>query len=108
MLAQVLAAVAGWPVVPRVAGRAGIPYAVAGPVLAVFGAAWATTLVLLGDQVGAHVPDVAGVAPIGVLAVLVAALVMRSSRSHRVSKATFRTDSVLKVALLTRSAGAAT
>ena len=101
-------AAAARPIVPRVAGRAGIPYAVAGPLLAVSGAAWATTLVLLGDQVGAHVLEVAGVAPIGVLAALVAALVARSWRSRRVSKATFGAESVLKVALLTQSAGAST
>jgi hypothetical protein len=77
-------------------------------VLAVSGAAWATTLELLGDQVGAHVLDVAGVAPIGVLAVLVAALGMRSWCSRRVSKATFETESVLKVALLAQPVGAAT
>ena len=78
----------------------------AGPVLAVSGAAWATTLVLLGDQVGAHMLEVAGVAPIGVLALLVTALAARSWCSRRVSKATFETESVLKVALLTQPVAA--
>jgi membrane-associated protein len=100
-------AAAARPIVPRLAGRAGMPYAVAGPVLAVSGAAWAATLVLLGDQVGAHVLDVAGVAPVAALAVLVGALLVRSWRSRRVSTATFRTDSVLEVAVLTQPVGAA-
>jgi hypothetical protein len=39
---------------------------------------------------------------------VLAALVMRSWCSRRVSKATFETESVLKVALLTQPAGAAT
>ncbi len=79
-------AAAARPIVPRVAGRSGIPYAVAGPVLAVSGAAWATTLLLLGDQLGAHVLDVAGVAPLVALAVLVAALLGRSRRGWLAGK----------------------
>ena len=93
-------AAAARPIVPRVAGRAGIPYSVAGPVLAVSGAAWATTLVLLGDQLGAHVLDVAGVAPLVALALLVAGLAGRSWRVRVGRKATFPPIGGGKVAFL--------
>ncbi|MFC4946957.1 hypothetical protein [Pseudonocardia sp. GCM10023141] len=69
------------PIMPRVAGGAGVPYRVAGPVLAVSGAAWATTLVLLSNAVGPAVLDHAGWLPIVVLATVIGALLVRSRRT---------------------------
>lgn len=65
------------PIMPRVAGGAGVPYRIAGPVLAITGAAWATTLVLLGRTVGPAVLDHAGWLPIVALAVIIGVLVVR-------------------------------
>lgn len=71
-------AAAARPVLPRTAGAAGVPYRIAGPALIVSGSAWAATLVLLGNRVGALVLTSAVWAPIVLVAVLVAALVIRS------------------------------
>jgi membrane-associated protein len=71
-------AAAARPVLPRTAGAAGVPYRVAGPALIVSGSAWAATLVLLGNRVGALVLTSAVWVPIVLVALLVAALVVRS------------------------------
>ena len=71
-------AAAARPVMPRVAGNAGVPYRIAGPVLAVSGASWATTLVLLGNAFGPAVLDHAGWIPLVALGLLVGALLLRS------------------------------
>ncbi|WP_369136991.1 DedA family protein [Modestobacter versicolor] len=66
--------------VPRVAGGAGVPFAVAAPVLAVSGTAWATTVVLLARALGQQVADDASWAPAVVLGVVGAALLVRHWR----------------------------
>jgi membrane-associated protein len=71
-------AAAARPVLPRVAGAAGVPYRIVGPVLVLTGSGWATTLVLLGNRVGALVVTTAAWVPIVLVALLVAALVLRS------------------------------
>jgi membrane-associated protein len=71
-------AAAARPVLPRVAGAAGVPYRIVGPVLIVSGSGWAAALVLLGNRVGAFVVTTAAWVPILLLAVLVTALVVRS------------------------------
>jgi membrane-associated protein len=71
-------AAAARPVLPRVAGAAGVPYRTVGPVLVLSGSAWAATLVLLGNRVGALVVTTAAWVPILLVALLVAALVLRS------------------------------
>lgn len=71
-------AAAARPVLPRVAGAAGVPYRIAGPVLVLSGSGWAATLVLLGNRVGAFVVTTAAWVPILLVVVLVAALVLRS------------------------------
>jgi len=71
-------AAAARPVLPRVAGAAGVPYRTVGPVLVLSGSGWATTLVLLGNRVGAFVVTTAAWVPIVLVALLVAALVLRS------------------------------
>ena len=68
--------------VPRVAGGAGVPLQLAAPVIALSGAAWATTIVLLSRALGQRVATDAGWVPAVVLAVLLAALAVRSARSH--------------------------
>jgi membrane protein DedA with SNARE-associated domain len=65
---------------PRFAGRAGVPYRIAGPTLATSGTAWATTLVLLGNRVG---PDIAGRAGWVVLAAVAGALATAAWRHRR-------------------------
>jgi membrane-associated protein len=54
-------------VLPWIAGRSGVPYRVAGPALAVSGAAWAATLVIAGDRLRSEGLSPAGVAPVLVL-----------------------------------------
>lgn len=71
-------AAAARPVLPRVAGAAGVPYRMVGPVLIVSGSGWAATLVLLGNRVGAFVVTTAAWVPILLVAVLVTALALRS------------------------------
>jgi membrane-associated protein len=71
-------AAAARPIMPRVAGGAGVPYRIAGPVLVASGSAWATTLVLLGNRVGPHVLTHAGWAPVVVVVLLVGALALRA------------------------------
>ena len=69
---------------PRVAGGAGVPLRLAGPVIAVSGTLWAGTVVLLTQAVGERVIDDASWAPAVVLAVLLVLLVVRAERrSHR-------------------------
>ena len=69
--------------VPRVAGGAHVPLRLAGPTLAVSGAAWASTVVLLSRALGERVARDAGWVPAVVLAVLLVVLVVRSARHHR-------------------------
>jgi membrane-associated protein len=71
-------AAAARPVLPRTAGASGVPYRVAGPALIASGGAWAATVVLLGNRVGALVLTSAVWVPIVLVALLVAALVIRS------------------------------
>lgn len=73
-------AAAARPLLPRLAGAAGVRYALVGPALVVSGAAWAATLVLLGNTAGALVLDHAGWAPVVLVAVLVAGLLVRGRR----------------------------
>ena len=73
--------------VPRVAGGAHVPLRLAGPVLGVSGAAWATTVVLLSRALGQRVARDAGWVPAVVLAVLLVVLVVRSARHHHSSAA---------------------
>ncbi|WP_183513703.1 DedA family protein [Modestobacter versicolor] len=68
--------------VPRVAGGAGVPFALAAPVIAVSGTAWATTVVLLARALGEQVADDASWAPAVVLGVVGVALVVRQWRAH--------------------------
>ncbi|GAA1287625.1 hypothetical protein GCM10009609_62570 [Pseudonocardia aurantiaca] len=76
-------AAAARPIMPRVAGGAGVPYRIAGPVLVVSGSAWATTLVVLGNRVGPHVMTHAGWAPIVVVVLLIGALTLRARGGRR-------------------------
>jgi membrane-associated protein len=71
-------AAAARPVLPRVAGAAGVPYRTVGPVLVLSGSGWATTLVLLGNRVGAFVVTTAAWVPLLLVALLVVAMVVRS------------------------------
>jgi membrane-associated protein len=75
-------AAAARPIMPRIAGAAAVPYRTAGPVLALSGSAWATTLVLLGNRMGPVVLTSAAWAPIVLVALLVGALVVRSRRTR--------------------------
>jgi membrane-associated protein len=74
-------AAAARPIMPRVAGGAGVPYRLAGPVLTVSGAAWAATLVVLGNRVGPTVLTHAGWAPIVLVVLIIATLVARTRRA---------------------------
>jgi membrane-associated protein len=76
-------AAAARPLLPRLAGAAGVPYRTVGPVLMVSGSGWAATLVLLGNRVGALVVTTAAWVPILVVALLVAALLLRSHAARR-------------------------
>jgi membrane-associated protein len=71
-------AAAARPVLPRVAGAAGVPYRTVGPALVVSGSGWATTLVLLGNRVGSLVVTTAAWVPLLLVALLITALVLRS------------------------------
>jgi membrane-associated protein len=71
-------AAAARPLVPRVAGGAGVPYRIAGPPLMLSGTAWAATLVLLGNQVGPPVLTHVGAVPLVVVALLIGALTLHS------------------------------
>lgn len=62
------------PVLPRVAGGAGVGYRVVGPALILSGTAWAATLVLLGNAVGPLVLTHAGWVPVVLVALLVGGL----------------------------------
>ena len=82
-------AAAARPVLPRVAGATGVPYRLAGPVLIVSGSAWAATLVLLGNRVGALVLSSAAWVPPALVALLIVVLVIRSHcRRRGASRAT--------------------
>lgn len=74
-------AAAARPIGPRVAGTAGTPYRIIGPAVTISGAAWATTLVLLGHHVGPQVLDHAGWAPVVLAAALLGVLLVRSRRT---------------------------
>lgn len=76
-------AAAARPVMPRVAGAAGVPYRIAGPALVVSGSAWAATIVLLGNRIGALVLTSAAWAPVAPVALLVVVLVLHSRRQRR-------------------------
>jgi membrane-associated protein len=80
-------AAAARPLMPRVAGGAGVRYRIAGPALVASGSAWAATLVLLGNRVGPHVLTHAGWAPVVLVVLLVAALTLRARRRGRASGA---------------------
>lgn len=69
------------PLLPRIAGGAGVPYRIVGPALLLSGTAWAATLVLLGNQIGEHVLALAGWAPIVLVVVLIGALTLLARRS---------------------------
>jgi membrane-associated protein len=71
-------AAAARPLIPRVAGEAGVPYRIAGPPLLLSGTAWAVTLVLLGNQVGPPVLTRVGAVPLVVVALLIGALTLQS------------------------------
>lgn len=70
-------AAAARPLMPRIAGGAGVPYRVAGPPLLLSGTAWAATLVLLGNQVGPHALTHVGGVPVVVVALLIGALTLQ-------------------------------
>jgi membrane-associated protein len=74
-------AAAARPIMPRVAGGAGVPYRIVGPAVTVSGSAWAATLVVLGNRVGQHVLTHAGWAPVVVVVLLIGALTLRARRS---------------------------
>ncbi|MHA6620177.1 DedA family protein [Pseudonocardia sp. DLS-67] len=76
-------AAAARPVMPRVAGAAGVPYRIAGPSLIVSGSAWAATIVLLGNRIGALVLTSAAWVPVAFVALLVVVLVLRSRCQRR-------------------------
>jgi membrane-associated protein len=68
---------------PRVAGGAGVPLRLAGPVIVVSATAWASTVVLLARAVGIRVVGDVGRASAVVLAVLVVVAGVRSWLHHR-------------------------
>jgi membrane-associated protein len=76
-------AAAARPVMPRVAGAAHVPYRLAGPALIVSGSAWAATIVLLGNRVGALVLTSAAWVPLVLVVLLVVVLVLHSRRQRR-------------------------
>jgi membrane-associated protein len=69
---------------PRAAGAAGVPLRVAGPTLAVSGTAWATTVVVLGRELGPRVVASAQWAPVAVLAVVAGAVLIKALLARRV------------------------
>jgi membrane-associated protein len=80
-------AAAARPVLPRVAGAAGVPYRTVGPALVVSGSGWATTLVLLGNRVGAFVVTTAAWVPV---VLVITALVLRSRTGDRATRRSAR------------------
>lgn len=85
--AAVLLAAGHWasvlrPVVPRVAGAAGIGYRWAGPALAVSGTVWAVALVGLGARLGPVVARHAGWVTLPVVAVVVLVVALRTRRGQ--------------------------
>jgi membrane protein DedA with SNARE-associated domain len=83
-------AAAARPVLPRVAGAAGVPYRTAGPALVLSGTAWATTLVLLANRFGAFAVTTAAWVPVVLVALLVTALVFRSRVNRRTARRSSR------------------
>jgi membrane-associated protein len=75
---------------PRVAGAAGVPYRIAGPVLAVSGTAWAAAVVLAANRLGSLVLASADWVPVVVVTALVAGLVVRARARRRATAATAR------------------
>ncbi|MCZ2818513.1 DedA family protein [Modestobacter sp. VKM Ac-2984] len=68
---------------PRVAGGAGVPLRLLGPVVVASSTAWATTVVLLSRELGQQVADEAGWVPVAAVAVLAGALLARRRLRHR-------------------------
>ena len=83
-------AAAARPVLPRVAGAAGVPYRTVGPALVVSGSGWATTLVLLGNRVGAFVVTTAAWVPVLLVLLVITALVLRSRIGDRAMRRSAR------------------
>ncbi|NMH82383.1 hypothetical protein HF577_35510 [Pseudonocardia xinjiangensis] len=73
-------AAAARPLMPRIAGGAGVPYRIAGPAMVASGTAWAATFVLLGNSVGAHVLTHGTWAPIALVVLLIGGLMLQSRR----------------------------
>ncbi len=73
-------AAAARPIMPRVAGGAGVPYRVVGPILVLSGTAWAAVIVLLGNQLGPVVVTHAAWVPIVLVVLVIGALVLRQHR----------------------------
>jgi membrane-associated protein len=67
---------------PRVAGGAGVPLRLAGPVIVVSGTAWATTVILLARVLGERVATGAGWVAAVVVGVLFVVVLVRSVRRH--------------------------
>ena len=67
---------------PRVAGGAGVPLRLVGPVVAVSGAAWATTVVLLARVLGERAATGAGWVPAVGAGVVVVVVLARSLRAR--------------------------
>jgi membrane-associated protein len=68
-------AAAARPVLPRVAGGAGVGYRIVGPALILSGTAWAAALVLLGHAIGPVVVTHAGWVPVVLVSLLIVGLV---------------------------------
>ena len=68
-------------ILPRVAGQSGVPYRLAVPALTVSGTAWATTLLLVGREVGPYVVTRAGWVLLVFVLVLAGVVAARSRRS---------------------------
>jgi membrane-associated protein len=75
------------PAMPRMAGAAGVPYMQVGPVLIVSGSAWAATIVLLANRVGALVLTSAAAVPIVVVVLVIGSLILHA-RWSRANSAT--------------------
>lgn len=71
-------AAAARPLMPRIAGGAGVPYRIAGPAMVLSGTAWAVTFVLLGNRVGAHVLTHGTWVPVVLVVLLIGVLTLRS------------------------------
>ncbi|MEJ3653754.1 hypothetical protein WEH80_12290 [Actinomycetes bacterium KLBMP 9759] len=74
-------AAAARPIMPRVAGAAGVPYRLVGPILVVSGTAWAAAIVLLGNRLGPAVVTHAAWVPIVLVALVIGALVLHQRRT---------------------------